>query len=203
MKIIKKKIELKSLVLDKKKVLDNLIKKEKSINNIIKIITNSSKKGGKVIFCGNGGSASDSQHLATEFLVRLRPKVNRTTIPAISLTSDSTYLTACSNDFGFKYVFSRLLEGLGNKNDVLIAISTSGNSKNIVEVLKVAKKMKIISVGFLGNKGGYSKKLCDMPLIVESNNVARIQETHIFLGHIILEAVENNLINSKNISKFK
>ena len=203
MKITKKKIELKSLVLDKKKVLDNLIKKEKSINNIIKIITNSSKKGGKVIFCGNGGSASDSQHLATEFLVRLRPKVNRTTIPAISLTSDSTYLTACSNDFGFKYVFSRLLEGLGNKNDVLIAISTSGNSKNIVEVLKVAKKMKIISVGFLGNKGGYSKNLCDMPLIVESNNVARIQETHIFLGHIILEAVENNLINSKNISKFK
>ena len=179
MKITKKKIELKSLVLDKKKVLDNLIKKEKSINNIIKIITNSSKKGGKVIFCGNGGSASDSQHLATEFLVRLRPKVNRTTIPAISLTSDSTYLTACSNDFGFKYVFSRLLEGLGNKNDVLIAISTSGNSKNIVEVLKVAKKMKIISVGFLGNKGGYSKNLCDMPLIVESNNVARIQETHI------------------------
>ena len=114
-------------------------------------------KDGKIFFCGNGGSASDSQHLATEFLIRLKPNLNRTAIPAMSLTLDSTALTACGNDFGFENIFARALEGLGNKKDILIVISTSGNSKNIIKVLKKAKKMKIFTIGLLGNKGGKQK----------------------------------------------
>ena len=104
--------------------------------------------GGKILLCGNGGSAADAQHLSAEFLVRLDPKRNRTPIPAISLATDISTITACSNDFTFDRIFSRNLEALGSRNDILIAISTSGKSKNIIEALKVAKKKKILSVGF-------------------------------------------------------
>ena len=197
----KNKFQLIKIIKEKKKILYELLLQDQIIKKIINVITNSLKKDGKIFFCGNGGSASDSQHLATEFLVRLRPKINRTSIPAISLTLDSTYLTACSNDFGFKYVFSRSLESLGKKNDVIIAISTSGNSENIIEVLKKAKKMKIFSIGFLGRKGGKAKKYCDLPIIIKNENVARIQEMHIFLGHLVLEEVENNLLRLKLITK--
>ena len=146
------------------------------------------------MLCGNGGSAADAQHLAAEFLIRLRPTVKRRPFPAITLAQDTSTLTACGNDFNFEDQFSRCLQALGKKNDVLIAISTSGNSKNIIKVLKEAEKMSILSVGFLGNGGGKAKKLCNFPIIVGSKNVARIQESHIFLGHYIFELVENQLI---------
>jgi D-sedoheptulose 7-phosphate isomerase len=203
LKYYNKIFNFKKSINDKKVLLDSLLDSEKSIIKIINKITIALKKKGKILFCGNGGSASDSQHLATEFLVRLRPKINRSAIPALALSLDSTYLTACANDFGYNYVFSRSLESFGNKNDILVVISTSGNSKNIIEVLKKAKKMGIFTIGLFGKNGGAAKKHCNFPLIVKSQSVARIQEVHIFLGHIILESVENNLIKSNFISKFK
>jgi len=176
-----------------------LIKLEKNINETVKIIYKSLQKKGKILFCGNGGSAADAQHLAAELLIRLRPKVNRNSIPSISLCMDTSTLTACGNDYSFDYIFSRPFNALANKDDVLIVISTSGNSKNIINVLKTAKKKRIKSIGFLGSNGGAARKYCDIKLIVDSNNVARIQESHIFLGHFILESVENLLLKKNSI----
>jgi D-sedoheptulose 7-phosphate isomerase len=185
------KIALENSIQTKKNLLDL----EDKINLSIKEIYKSLKKRGKIFFCGNGGSAADAQHLAAELLIRLRPKVNRNPIPAISLCMDSSTLTACGNDYSFEKIFSRPFEALANKKDILIVISTSGNSKNIIEVLKIAKKRKIFSIGLLGSKGGLAKKYCDINLIVQSDTVARIQESHIFLGHYILESVENLILN--------
>ena len=165
-----------------------------NINKSIKLITNSIKKKNKIFLCGNGGSAADAQHLAAEFLVRLNKHVKRGPIPALSLALDSSTLTACSNDFSFDNIFSRNLEALGNKNDVLIVISTSGNSKNILNVLKKAKDKKIKTIGFFGKNGGRAKNKTDLPIFVDSTATARIQESHIFLGHFIFNEVEKNLI---------
>ena len=172
----------------------NLLKLEKQIEKTIQEIYKSIKKGGKLFFCGNGGSAADAQHLAAELLIRLRPKLNRNPIPAISLCMDSSTLTACGNDYNFKEIFSRPFEALAKKNDILIAISTSGKSKNIIEVLKKAKKKNIFSIGLLGDNGGIAKKYCDISLVVKNASVARTQESHIFLGHYILESVENMIL---------
>jgi D-sedoheptulose 7-phosphate isomerase len=162
----------------------------KSINKIYKTIN----KGGKIFICGNGGSAADAQHLSAEFLVRLRPKVNRRPLPVVSLALDTSTITACGNDLGFDKLFARNSEALGSKKDLLIAISTSGNSKNILNVLQSAKKKKIYSICFLGNKGGLAKKKSNLNLIVPSSNTARIQEVHIFLGHFIFEHVESLIL---------
>ena len=169
------------------------------INKVIKKIYKTIKNGGKIYICGNGGSAADAQHLAAEFLIRLRPTFNRRALPVISLALDTSTITACGNDIGFDKIFARNLEALGSKKDVLIAISTSGNSKNILNVLKFAKKNKIYSVGFLGNKGGMAKKISNLNLIIPSSNTARIQEVHIFLGHYIFEQVENLLFKNNKI----
>jgi len=184
----------------KNKLLESIeVKKkvfEKNIPNIIdasKICIKGLKKGGKLIFCGNGGSASDSQHLATEMLVRLNPNINRKPISAISLNLDSVSMSAHSNDYDYNSYLSRMLSGLGKKDDILIVISTSGNSKNILNVLKQARKMKITSISFLGNKGGKAKKICKNNIIVESNNTARIQEAHICIGHILMDIIEDKL----------
>jgi len=183
------------------KVKKNLLQIEIDINKAINIVYKSIKNGGKLLLCGNGGSAADAQHLAAEFLIRLRPNINRKPFAALTLAQDTSTITACSNDYNFNFIFSRNLEALGNEKDVLIAISTSGNSKNIIEVLKVAKKKKIYSIGFLGSKGGNAKKNCNLPLIVDSDNTATIQECHIFLGHFILEKVEDLL--EKKSKQFK
>lgn len=201
MKLLKQKL--------RKKIKDDIIanidlKKKiikKNIDEIIKvqeICISSLRSGGKLIFCGNGGSASDAHHLATELLVRLRPNINRKPIPAISLNLDTTSLTACGNDYSYDIYLSRMLEALGNKNDVLITISTSGNSKNIIKVLKKAKNMKIRSVALLGKKGGTAKNYCEHNIIIDSKNTARIQEAHICIGHILMEIIENHLINEKS-----
>ena len=172
----------------------NLFKISKDIFDVIKNVQKKLKKGGKILFCGNGGSAADAQHLAAEFLVRLRPNVNRNPIPAISLSQDTSTITACGNDYSFEDIFLRPFKALAKKEDVLICISTSGNSKNILKVLKEAKKTNIYSVSFLGNKGGKAKKLSSKSIIVSSSNTARIQECHIFIGHFILEKVEDYII---------
>jgi len=174
-------------------IFSKLISKNKEIKFAIDKIYNSLKKKNKILICGNGGSAADAQHLTAEYLVRLKPGYKRPPIPIINLVSDTSTITACSNDFSFFEIFSRNLEAFGKKGDILIAISTSGNSKNIVNVLKLAKKKKIFSIGFLGSKGGISKKYCDLPIIVDSNSVPRIQECHIFLGHFIFDEVEKKL----------
>lgn len=174
--------------------LENLLPE---IENAIKIIHKKIKLGGKLLFCGNGGSAADAQHLAAEYLIRLRSNINRKPIPAISLAQDTSTLTACGNDFDFSNIFLRPFQALANKNDVLVAITTSGNSQNIINVLKEANKKKITSIGFLGKDGGKSNKFCDIKIIVPNKSTARIQECHIFIGHFILEQVENLIIKKK------
>lgn len=166
-----------------------------------KVIFKTLKKNKKIFICGNGGSAADAQHLAAEFMVRLRTGINRRPLPIISLAQDVSTITACSNDYSFKKLFSRNLEALYSRGDILITISTSGMSKNIIEVLKFAKKKKIYSIALLGNNGGIAKKISDIPIIVKSKNVARIQECHIFIGHILLEWTENQLLKKNVIRK--
>jgi len=178
-------------------IKQKLFNLDKTINKTISILSSKLIAGGKILLCGNGGSAADAQHLAAEFLIRLRKEFNRKPIPALSLATDVSSITACGNDYNFDLIFSRPLEALGAKRDILIAISTSGKSKNIINALKVSKKKKIFSIGFLGGDGGLAKKYCDISLIVPSKNVARIQEAHIFIGHYIFEQVENNLIKKK------
>lgn len=167
------------------------------IIEIVQIIKKKLKKGGKILFCGNGGSAADAQHLAAEFIVRLRPHINRQPLSALTLAQDTSTITACGNDYSFDDIFLRPFQSLAKKNDILICISTSGDSKNILKVLLEAKKQKVFSIGFLGKKGGKAKKLCNKPLIISSENTARIQECHIFLGHFILEKVEDLIISKK------
>ena len=191
------KIELQNQLEDNITAHKEILKISDDIVDVIENICKKLKKGGKILFCGNGGSAAYAQHLVAEFIVRLRPHFNRNPLPAITLVQDTSTLTACSNDYSFDDVFLRPFKALATKDDVLICISTSGNSKNILKVLKEAKKEKIYSVCFLGKGGGKAKKLCRKPLIISSNNTARIQECHIFLGHFILEKVED-LIISKN-----
>ena len=176
------------------KVIKSIQRQNKTIQSITNKITSKILNGGKLLFCGNGGSAADSQHLAAEFLIRLRPNINRKPIPALSLAMDTSTLTACGNDYSSDDIFLRTFLALKSENDILFAITTSGKSKNIIKVLKEAKKQNIYSIGLLGKGGGNAKKLLNDSIIVKSNNTALIQESHIFLGHYILETVENNLI---------
>ena len=182
--------------IDLKKKLINL---DKKVNTSVELIYNTFKNENKILICGNGGSAADAQHLSAEYLVRLRPKINRKPLPVISLALDTSTITACGNDYSFDKLFSRNFEALVKDGDLLICISTSGNSKNILNVLKAAKKKKIQSISFLGKGGGEAKKLSTLSLIVPHSNTARIQEAHIFLGHFIFEAVENLMIKKKLI----
>ncbi len=151
------------------------------------------QSGGKILFCGNGGSAADSQHLAAELVVRLRGSFDRPPIPALALTVDTSILTAGANDYGFEQVFARQIAALARPGDLLVAISTSGNSPNILRAVEQAKKQHLYVIGFLGGNGGKLKKLVDLPLIIPSQTTARIQESHILIGHIICELVEMEL----------
>lgn len=150
--------------------------------------------GGKLMFCGNGGSASDSQHLATELIVRFRSAVNRTPYAALALTVDPTVLTAAGNDFGFETIFERPLRGIGRSGDVLFALTTSGRSPNVVRALQAARELGITTVGLLGSTGLPASTLCDYPMIVPSHETARIQECHIAIGHALIEMIEDRLI---------
>ena len=150
--------------------------------------------GGKLMFCGNGGSAGDSQHLATEMLIRLRGSVERPSFAALALTQDPAMLTAGGNDYGFERIFERPLRGLGRAGDVLFGITTSGRSANVVLALKAAREMGIATVGLLGGAGSPASDECDHVLLVPDHETARIQECHIALGHAVLELLEDRLV---------
>ena len=150
--------------------------------------------GGKLIFCGNGGSAADSQHLATELLIRLRGAVERDSWPALALTLDPAMLTAVGNDYGYDRAFERPLRGLGRRGDVLFGITTSGRSPNVVLALQAARQMGIVTVGLLGGAGAPAREHCDHVLLVPDAETARIQECHIALGHAVLELLEDRLV---------
>ena len=165
------------------------------------IISNSIANGGKLLICGNGGSAADAQHLAAEFLIRLTSEVNRESIPALSLAQDTSTLTACINDYGPDDIFKRVFSALSSKGDILLAITTSGNSKNIIETLRLAKERGIYSLGFLGNGGGDALEYCDSAFVVPGKVTARIQESHITAGHALLQYVEDLLIESGWVTK--
>ncbi|MDC3395883.1 SIS domain-containing protein, partial [Candidatus Pelagibacter sp.] len=151
------RIEFKNQLQENINTHQDMSKMSKDIIDVIKNIEKKIKKGGKLLFCGNGGSAADAQHLAAEFIVRLRPHVNRNPIPALTLAQDTSTLTACGNDYSFDDIFLRPFQALAKKNDILLCISTSGNSTNILKVLKEAKKKNIYSVCFLGKGGGKAK----------------------------------------------
>jgi len=169
------------------------------LTNIGDAIVESIMGSGKLMLCGNGGSASDAQHLAAELLIRLKPKNNREGIPAIALSLDSSTLTACGNDFGYDLIYERLVKTLGNKNDCLLVISTSGNSLNVTKAIKAAKNMGIKVFGFLGSGGGEAIHDCELAFLVPSNDTARIQECHIVAGHALMEYIEDILLDKQFI----
>ena len=153
------------------------------------LMVNTLKGGGKVLLCGNGGSAADAQHIAAELTGRY--KSERKGLPAIALTTDTSALTAISNDYGYDRVFDRQVEALANKGDLLIGISTSGNSQNIISALTSAKAAGCQTLGFSGREGGKMNKVCDINLVVPSTDTPRIQEMHILIGHILCQAVDD------------
>ncbi|MBI1937369.1 MAG: SIS domain-containing protein [Ignavibacteriales bacterium] len=151
------------------------------------------RNGKKMLLCGNGGSAADCQHIATELMIRLNHDIKRPALAAVALTTDSSNLTAGGNDIGFENVFARSVEGLGSEGDILLAISTSGNSPNVVKAVEKAHEKKMFAVGFLGGSGGKLKDKVDLPIIIPSSSTQRIQEGHITIAHIICELVETEL----------
>lgn len=183
---------IKEILLESIHVKEGILREQ--IGDIIdaaNILIDCLKKGGKVILCGNGGSASDSQHIAAELVGRF--KKERAGMAAIALTTNTSILTAVANDYNYDVVFSRQVEALGRKNDVLIGISTSGKAKNVAMAVKAAKKMGIKTIALTGGDGGELAKLVDVPIIVKSAVTARIQEAHITIGHIICEQIEEEL----------
>ena len=174
----------------KQRIEDQLLPE---ISKAIDLIKNALRKEKKILLCGNGGSAADAQHLATEFVIRLSPAIQRPGLPAIALTTDTSNLTAGANDLGYDNVFGRSVEALGAKGDVLIGISTSGNSESINQAFRVARKKKMVTIGFLGKDGGKSKELTDLSIIIPSKDTQRIQEGHITVGHIIFQQVEQEI----------
>lgn len=163
---------------------------ENDIEIASQIIVQALKNGNKVLLCGNGGSAADAQHIAAELTGRY--KTERRGLPGIALTTDTSALTAIGNDYGYDRVFDRQVESLANKGDVIIGISTSGNSKNVLSALKLGQELGCKTVGLTGRDGGAMNKVCDINLVVPSNNTPRIQEMHILFGHTICQIIDNN-----------
>jgi D-sedoheptulose 7-phosphate isomerase len=163
------------------------------IAHAAEIIIEAVRNGHKILLCGNGGSAADAQHIATEFVVRMDPALKRPGIPAIALTTDSSMLTAGANDMGYENVFSRAVETLGQSGDVLIGISTSGQSESIIKAVRTARSRGMNTVGFLGRGGGAMRELVDCPIVIPSDDTQRVQEGHITIGHIICGLVEHAL----------
>lgn len=194
------KVALSEGIRARQAVLDDHVE---TLVRIGKICGQAIENGNKILLCGNGGSAADAQHLAAELLIRLRPEVTRQTLPAIALAMDSSTLTACGNDLGFEVIFERMVEALGNTGDVLIGITTSGKSPNVLKALTKAKELGITTVGLLGGNGGPALHLCDYSFIAPTNVTGRIQELHITAGHIIMELVEDHLIEKGKLKIVK
>ncbi|MBY0346873.1 MAG: D-sedoheptulose 7-phosphate isomerase [Hydrotalea flava] len=182
--VINASIEVKQAILQDANMLQNL-------EQAIELITNAFKNGNKVLFCGNGGSAADAQHLAAEFSGRFYK--NRKALPSEALHCNTSYLTAVANDYSYDVIYARIIEGTGLPGDVLIGLSTSGNSPNILKAFEAAKANQMITIGFTGSTGGKMKDCSDILFNVPSTDTPRIQESHIMLGHIICEMVEANL----------
>jgi D-sedoheptulose 7-phosphate isomerase len=157
----------------------------------IDVITAAFKSGNKVLFCGNGGSAADAQHLAAEFSGRFY--IDREALPAEALHCNTSYMTAVANDYSYDVIYSRMIQGIGKKGDVLIGLSTSGNSVNIIKAFEVAKQKEMITIGLTGASGGTMKSISHYLLNVPSTDTPRIQESHILLGHIICQLVEEKI----------
>ncbi len=166
----------------------------KILEEISRALLKAFKAGHKLLLCGNGGSAADSQHIAAEFIARF--KRERKSLPAIALTTDSSILTAVANDYDYSQVFARQVEGLGAKGDILIAISTSGNSKNVLEAVRKAKDLSLLTVGFTGGRGGELAKIVDIAFIAQVDKTPHIQEIHITALHALSEVVEDVLFGS-------
>ena len=178
---IEESIETKTKLLANEQLLQ-------TIEKVSAAILQALKEGNKVLFCGNGGSAADAQHLAAEFSGRFY--INRKALPAEALHCNTSYLTAVANDYSFDVIYSRIIEGIGNKGDVLIGLSTSGNSKNIIEAFRSAKQAGMITIALTGETGGAMKEIVDHLINIPSTNTPRIQESHILVGHIVCEWVE-------------
>ncbi len=182
--IINASIDVKKSILTD----DSLIQ---TIEEVVKVITLAFQNGNKVLFCGNGGSAADAQHLAAEFSGRFYK--DRKALPSEALHCNSSYLTAVANDYSYDVIYSRLVEGICVDGDVLIGLSTSGNSKNILNAFEAAKEKNTVTIGFTGASGGKMKDVCEYLINVPSTDTPRIQESHIMIGHIICELVEANI----------
>ncbi|MDZ4809222.1 MAG: D-sedoheptulose 7-phosphate isomerase [Bacteroidota bacterium] len=161
-----------------------------TIEKVVDVITTTFKNGKRVYLCGNGGSAADAQHLAAEFSGRFYK--DRKALPAEALHCNTSYLTSVANDYGFDNVYSRMMEGIGQSGDVLIGLSTSGNSANIIKAFEAAKEKGVITIAFTGSSGGQMKSISDYLINIPSTDTPRIQESHIMIGHIICELVEHN-----------
>lgn len=191
--------EIKNILQSSIEVKQQILKDEtllKTIENCVMTIESAFKKGHKVLFCGNGGSASDAQHLAAEFSGRFY--TDRDALPAEALHCNTSYLTAVANDYSYDVIYSRLIKGIGKEGDVLIGLSTSGNSKNIVNAFKMAKEKHMTTIGFTGASGGKLKELSDYLINIPSDDTPRIQESHITVGHIICQLVEEIYFTETN-----
>lgn len=184
--LFQQSIEVKKALLDGNHV-DTLVEMSAAIVDAI-------AAGGKLLFCGNGGSAADAQHLAAELLVRLRPTVNRGGIPALALAMDTSTLTACANDYSFDTLYERMVETMGKPGDVLLGITTSGRSPNVIRALQAARAKDMRAFGFLGGNGGPALAECDLALVVPSDITGRIQEADIMAGHALMELIEDGLL---------
>ena len=184
---IAKSIEIKRHIIENEELISN-------IDKVASILISAFKNGNKVIFCGNGGSAADAQHLAAELSGRFY--FDRPPLPAEACHVNASFLTAVANDYGYKIVYSRYIKANGKKGDVIIGLSTSGNSVNVVEAFKVAKENEMICIAFTGESGGEMKELSDLLINIPSNDTPRIQEAHITIGHIICEIVEKTLFGN-------
>ena len=188
--IIDASIKVKQLLMANEKIVS-------TIEDCVTVIVNAFSAGNKVLFCGNGGSAADAQHLAAEFSGRFY--IDREALPAEALHCNTSYLTAVGNDYSYDVIFSRLIKGIGKKGDILVGLSTSGNSANIVNALETAKEKGMITIGFTGFTGGRMKEISDYLINVPSTDTPRIQESHILVGHIICQLVEEKIFGSPKL----
>ncbi len=183
---IQESYETKQLLFNNDKLIEN-------INYLAQLSVELYKNGNKIILAGNGGSASDSQHIAAELVGRYG--FDRPSLPALSLTTDTSNLTAIGNDYGFDKIFSRQIYSMGQSGDIFIAISTSGNSKNLIDAMEVAKSKKIFCVALVGKDGGKMAKISDLSIIAPSDSTPRIQESHILIGHILCDIIEKEIFS--------
>jgi len=186
--IIQDSIDVKQKILQQEELLQ-------TVKEVVPLIINAFKKGNRVYFCGNGGSAADAQHLAAEFSGRFY--TDRKALPSEALHCNTSYMTAVGNDYSYEVVYARLIDGIANEGDVLVGLSTSGNSANIVKAFETAREKKVITIGFTGASGGVMKAVSDYLINIPSTDTPRIQESHITIGHIICQLVEEGYFNQQ------